>query len=110
MSVERVALPLDKAELVLARKEVGMRRSNIGIGSNGNLVTGDLEEPEYKVIVRKAGRSGDAAMSSRAKKLSSCKGLKGCEFATCAKDAMGKLPGNILKSCPTLKREYNARI
>jgi hypothetical protein len=100
---DRVALPQDKAELVLARKEVGMRRSNIGIGSDGNIVTGE-ERAEYKIMARKAGRSGEAAMSSRAKKLSSCKGLKGCEFAECALDAMGKLPENILKSCPTLKK------
>lgn len=105
MSVERVALPQDKAELVLARKEVGMRRSNIGIGRDGNIVTeADGERAEYKVIVRKAGRSGEPAMSSRAKKLSSCKGLKGCEFAECALEAMGKLPENLLKSCPTLKK------
>jgi hypothetical protein len=105
---DKVEIPIDSGLLVLKRKEYGMRRSNIGIDTEGNIIpNNNNNDAEYKVVVRKAGRSGEAAISSRARKLEACKGLKGCDFAECALDAMGKLPKNLLKvaeSCPTLRK------
>jgi len=40
--------------------------------------------------------------------LKACKGLKGCDFAECAKDAFGKLPNNLKGLCPV--KEVNTNV
>lgn len=100
---DRIEIPMDTAKLVLARKDAN-RVSAVSIGSDGRLLPNGSEDTEYKVVVRKAGRSGDKEPSSRAKKLKVCKGLKGCDFAKCAEDAFGKLPKNLEGLCPIGQR------
>lgn len=98
---DRIEIPIDTAELVLARKNAGMRNSSVSIGSDGRLLPNGSENAEYKVTIRKTGKSGDRELSKGAAKLKDCKGLKGCSFATCAEKALGKLPKNLEGLCPT---------
>lgn len=97
---DRVALPIDTARLVLERRNIGMANSSIEIDDNANIIPrGPDNGASHTVIVRKATNSGDRPRN--AKKLSACKGLKGCEFAECAKDVFGKLPKNLEGLCST---------
>lgn len=95
---DKVEIPIDTAQLVLARKNAGMRRSSISIGRDGELLPNGNENTEYTVIVRSKGHNEP---SLRATSLKTCKGLKGCEFAKCAKKALGKLPRHLQGLCPT---------
>lgn len=95
---DRIEIPIDTAELLLARKKVN-KTSTLSIGQDGKLVPNGNENTEYKVMIRKAGRAGERESSERAKKLKACKGLKGCDFAECAKVAFGKLPKNLEGLC-----------
>ena len=98
---DRIEIPVDTAKLVLARKNAGMRDSSISIGSNGRLLPNGNDNVEYKVTIRKTGKSGDRTLSEGAMKLKDCKGLKGCNFALCAEKVFGKLPKNLEGLCPT---------
>jgi hypothetical protein len=107
---DRIALPQDKGELVIARKINGMKNPSIEIrgkdivpranksrdSSNGGT------DSEYTLVARKSTRSGPPEMSSRAVSLKKCKGLSGCEFVGCVKEAFGKIPPNLRKACPTM--------
>lgn len=103
----RVEIPIDKADLVLARKNAGMNNPSIEIDNSGDIVPRGKDknsEAEYTVMVRKATNSGDRPR--KAKDLRACKGLKGCEFAQCAKEVFGKLPRNLKHLeglCSTIK-------
>lgn len=107
---DRIALPQDKGELVIARKIVGMRNPSIEIygkdiiprtnkSRDGSSCRG---ESEYTLVARKSTRAGPPEMSSRAVNLKKCKGLSGCEFVGCVKEAFGKIPPNLRKACPTM--------
>jgi len=96
---DRIEIPTDTAQLVLARKNAGMRNSSVSIGSDGRLVPNGNENAEYKVSIRKTGKSRDRELSDRAMKLKDCKGLKGCDFAICAEKVFGKLPRNLEGAC-----------
>lgn len=98
---DRIEIPVDTAELVLARKNAGMRDSSVSIGSDGRLLPNGNENAEYKVMIRKIGKSrdGELSLSDRAMKLKDCKGLKGCDFAICAEKVFGKLPKNLKGAC-----------
>ena len=98
---DRLEIPIDTAELILARKNAGMRDSSISIGSNGRLLPNGNKDAEYKVTIRKTRKSGDRTLSERAMKLKDCTGLKGCNFALCAEKVFGKLPKNLKELCPT---------
>lgn len=98
---DKVDIPIDTAQLVLARKEAGMRKSSVSVGKDGNLLPNGDENVEYTVIVRPSTREGPKEPSERAIKLKSCKGLKGCKFAKCAEEAFGKLPKNLQGLCST---------
>lgn len=95
---DRVEIPIDTAQLVLARKSAGMRKSSVSIGKDGELLPNGNENTEYTVIVRPKGSN---ELSSKATTLKTCKGLKGCEFAKCAEKVFGKLPRNLQGLCPT---------
>ena len=102
----RVEVPIDTAKLVLERRNIGMVNPSIEIDDDANIVprsgsVGNKNDANYTVTVRKATNSGDRP--GNAKKLSACKGLKGCEFAECAKEVFGKLPRNLknFDSCST---------
>ena len=104
---DRIEIPIDTARLVLARKDVN-KVSTVSIGNDGRLVPNGSEDAEYKVTVRKIGRTKGRNSSGRAKKLKACKGLKGCDFAECAKDAFGKLPKNLEGLCSI--KEVNSHV
>lgn len=102
---DRVALPQDKGELVLARKIAGMKNPSIEVGMDFDIVPrnsktrDEFNKSEYTLVVRKSTRAGD--ISSRATKLKTCKGLSGCEFVECSYEAFGNIPPNLRKACPT---------
>lgn len=102
---DKVEIPIDTAQLVLARKNAGMRRSSVSVGRDGELLPNGNENTEYTVTVRsnRSNRSskGYNEPSLKATNLKSCKGLKGCEFAKCAEKVFGKLPKNLQGLCPT---------
>jgi hypothetical protein len=95
---DKVEIPIDTAQLVLARKNAGMIRSSVSIGRDGELLPNGNENTEYTVIVRSKGSNEP---SLKAASLKTCKGLKGCEFAKCAEKVFGKLPKNLQGLCPT---------
>jgi len=94
----KIEIPIDTAQLVLARKNVGMRRSSVSVGRDGELLPNGNENTEYTVIIRSKGSNKP---SPKAASLKSCKGLKGCEFAKCAEKVFGRLPKNLQGLCPT---------
>lgn len=108
---DRTEIPIDTAELVLARKNAGMRDSSVSIGSNGRLLPNGNKGAEYKVTIRKTTKSEDRTLSERAIKLKDCKGLKGCSFALCAEKVFGKLPKNLKGVCSSnhLSSEQNTK-
>jgi len=95
----RVEVPIDTAKLVLERRNIGMVNPSIEIDSDANIVPRSSSEhsnnAEYTVTVRKATNDPLADRPRKAKDLKACKGLKGCEFAQCAKEVFGKLPRNL---------------
>lgn len=100
-------IPIDTAELILARKEAN-KISSVSINEEGRLVPNGNENARYRVAIRKVEKAGERESSGRAKKLKACKGLKGCDFAECAKDAFGKLPNNLKGLCPI--KEVNTNV
>ncbi len=105
---DRIALPQDKGELVLARKIAGMKNPSIEIDGSAEIIPRnskseyekfDSRRSKYTIVVRKSTRTGD--ISSRAIKLKTCKGLSGCEFVECSYKAFGNIPPNLMKACPT---------
>lgn len=90
-------IPIDTALLLLARKDAN-KESSVSIGEDGRLVPNGNENALYKVAIRKVEKA-ERKPSERANKLKACKGLKGCDFAECAKDALGKLPKNLEGLC-----------
>jgi|CXWL01.1.fsa_nt_gi hypothetical protein len=104
----RVEVPIDTAKLVLERRNIGMVNPSIEIDDDANIVPRGIRSEyinngAYTVMVRKATNSGDRP--GNAKKLSACKGLKGCEFAECAREVFGKLPKNLEGLCSTDLKE-----
>jgi hypothetical protein len=102
----KVEVPIDATMLVLARKDAGMRKSSVFIGKDGRIlpkgsIPKNKNEDIYTVIVRPSKREGPKEPSKRASKLKSCKGLRGCRFAKCAENALGKLPKNLQGLCST---------
>lgn len=102
---DKVEIPIDTAQLVLARKNAGMRRSSVSVGRDGELLPNGNENTEYTVTVRsnRSNRSskGSNEPSLKATSLKACRGLKSCEFAKCAEKALGKLPRHLQGLCPT---------
>lgn len=100
-------IPIDTAQLLLARKEAN-KNSSLSIGEDGRIVPNGNDNALYRVAIRKVEKAGERKPSNRASKLKACKGLKGCDFAECAKDAFGKLPKNLEGLCPI--NEVNANV
>jgi hypothetical protein len=92
-------IPIDKADLVLARKNAGNKNPSLEMDADGNIIPRNSRNPnglsDYTVMVRKANNSGN--LPEGAKSLKACKGLKGCEFATCAQEVFGRLPARLQK-------------
>ncbi len=105
----KVEIPIDKAELVLARKNAGNVNPSIEIDDSGSIVPRNGSNSSlysssdlHTVMVRKAKNDGDRPKN--AKSLKDCKGLKGCEFAQCAEKVFGKLPKNLIGLCSIEKK------
>jgi hypothetical protein len=96
----KVEILTNPVDLVLARKNTNIN-SSIEVDSTGTIVprNSNGNKDGYTVIVRKSTNSGDIPI--KAKNLRACKGLKGCEFAQCAKKAFGKLPRHLEGLCST---------
>lgn len=105
---DRIALPQDKGELVIDRKNRGMKNPSIEIYGKdivprSNKSRDDnIRSSDYTLIARKATRAWTPGNIERANKLRACKGLSGCEFVGCVKEAFGKIPPNLRKACPTM--------
>lgn len=95
---DKVEIPIDTAQLVLARRNAGMKRSSVSIGKDGELLPNGNENTEYTVTIR---HKGYKEPSLKAANLKACRGLKGCEFAKCSEKALGKLPRHLQGLCPT---------
>lgn len=75
-----------------------MVNPSIEIDDDANIVPRGPDsagKPAYTVTVRKSTNDPLADRPRKAKDLKACKGLKGCEFAQCAKEVFGKLPRNL---------------
>jgi len=83
---------IDPMELAL----LGMK---VSVGEDGRALRNGDPNAKYRLILRSPTRSGPSEPSERARNLKACKGLKGCEFAQCAKKAFGKLPKNLEGLC-----------
>ena len=46
--------------------------------------------------------TNDPKLSPRAKALLKCRGMTGCDFAKCVKEALGTVPRSVKKACPEL--------
>lgn len=105
---DRIALPMDKGELVIARKIAGNIKPSIEVDENNDIIPRSnksrdgIRKSEYTLMARKSTRAGPSEMSSRARMLKTCKGLSGCEFVGCVKEAFGKIPPNLRKACPIM--------
>lgn len=110
---ERIALPQDKGELVIARKILGMKNPSIEVigrdivPRRNKSRDGINVESEYTLMARKATRVSSPGNIIRENKLKACKGLSGCEFVGCVKEAFGKIPPNLEKACPILTENLN---
>lgn len=103
----RVEIPIDTSELLLARKNANMVNPSVDVDSMGNIVPrrSDGNRDGYTVMIRKSTNSGDRPKN--AKSLMSCKGLKGCDFAECAKKVFGTLPKNLKRLDATCSTNLN---
>lgn len=112
----KVSIPIDKADLVLARRNAGMNNPSVEMNTDGVIIprssnkeySSDSSDSstsklsDYTVMIRKANNSGN--LPGKAEGLKACKGKKGCEFAKCAEEVFGRLPARLQKlkdKCPT---------
>ena len=115
-SIKRRAIATNAVDIALAKHELGMRRAVAPDGSGGEVVVktgaaGTAYAGKTQIQERKMGRAlakkgaeketGAYGTSSRARALKGCKGKKGCEFVGCVKEAMGHVPTNLQKACPS---------
>lgn len=104
-SIKRAALQTSAVEAVIAKHALGMRRAVVPAGGGKQIVAktgakGTAYAGKLQLQIRKMGRTGPTESSSRAKGLKACGGKKGCDFVACVKEAMGKVPKNLAKTCP----------
>lgn len=99
MTKEKVSLPVDLVELVMARQNRNMRNSSIKIDENLNIITGNdaTDGNIYSIIVKKIDKS--RKLTGSAKSLKECSGKIGCDFAQCAEKALGKISPNLQNIC-----------
>lgn len=106
-SIRREKLPADAASVAIAKRELGMKRAVVPVaGSTAEIVAktgaaGTAYAGRLQIQVRKMGRGGPTETSSRARALKGCGGKKGCDFVECVRDALGRVPKNLAKACPT---------
>lgn len=106
-SIKRRPLPGDAVSVASAKKALGMRRAVVPVeGSNAEIVVksgakGTAYQGRNQIVVRKLGRLGPTETSGRARALKGCKGKKGCDFVGCVREALGHVPTNLAKACPS---------
>lgn len=106
--IDRIEIPIDKADLVLARKDAGMSNPSVWMDGNGRIVPRNKDSNSdidlHTVMVRKAKNDYEEGIPKRASSLKACKGLKGCDFIECSEKVFGgRLPPNLQKvkeRCP----------
>ena len=105
-SIRRRGIKTTAVDVALAKHGLGMRRAVQPDGSGGEIVVksgakGTAYAGKVQIQARKMGRTGPTETSHRAKALKGCKGKKGCDFVACVKDALGHVPTNLAKACPS---------
>jgi hypothetical protein len=105
-SIKRATLQTSAVEAAIAKHALGMRRAVVPAGGGKEIVAktggkGTAYAGKLQLQIRKMGRTGPTETSGRAKALKGCKGKRGCDFVDCVKDAMGRVPTNLAKACPT---------
>jgi hypothetical protein len=107
VSIRRQPLRASAVEVALEKRAAGMKRAVVpAIGSTAEIVvkkgaSGTAYAGKTQIVVRRMGRGGPTETSSRAKALKACGGKRGCEFVGCVKSALGRVPYNLAKACPT---------
>lgn len=76
--------------------DLALLGSKVSIDEDGNVLPNGDKDTKYRLILR-SPKNGK--ISSKAKTLVQCKGLKGCEFSQCAEKIFGKLPRNLQNLC-----------
>lgn len=116
-SIKRTGVQTSGIDALLAKARLGARRKVVPfqsmIGTEGVLKTGARHtayEGKAQLQIRRMGRSGPTETSSRAKALKACKGKRGCDFASCVEDALGKVPISLQKACPSKYPGAPARV
>ena len=108
VSAKREPVPLTAIDVARAKRQSGARRVAVPVGiapvevvekANTRLRT---KSGARSIVIRKIGRGGPTETSGRARALKACKGKKGCEFAECVKDALGKVPPSLKVACPSV--------
>ena len=108
-SMRRKAVPPEAAGSVLGLKaQAGMKRKVVPIASGASAeivqktgAAGTAYAGKVQYQVRRLGRGGPTETSSRARALKGCKGKRGCDFVDCVRTALGQVPKNLAKACPT---------
>lgn len=105
-SIKRRALSTNAVEVAVAKHAIGMRRAVAPAGDGAEIVAksgakGTAYAGKLQIQVRKMGRTGPTETSSRARALKGCKGKRGCDFVGCVREALGHVPTNLAKACPS---------
>ena len=61
---DKIEIPIDTAQLVLARRSAGMRKSSVSIGKDGELLPNGDENAEYTVTVRPSKGSREPSLKA----------------------------------------------
>lgn len=94
-------------DIAMGKYELGMAKAVSGIAGGGEIVVkkgakGTGYEGQPQIIQRhRAVNAPVSRKSGRRVALEGCKGKRGCEFVDCVKDALGRVPTNLAKACPT---------
>lgn len=106
MAKDTLHLPTDATQIAAAKHRLGMKSTVVGAGSNIEVYVkrgpaGTHYHGKPELVYRPATNPALPAskQSSRRRKLAACKNKRGCDFANCAKEALGHIPTNLAKAC-----------
>lgn len=99
-------VPTDATQISLAKHKFGMRSTVVGAGGGievyvkrGPSGTDYHGKPELVYRPATNPELAEHKQSGRRKALAGCKNKKGCEFASCAMNALGHISTNLQKAC-----------
>lgn len=107
-SLKRQGVGTTAIDVVMEKRRLGMKRAVVPLqatipaeavlktGAAGTAYAGKAQ-----IQIRRMGRGGPTETSSRARALKGCKGKRGCDFVECVREALGRVPHNLAKACPT---------